>query len=434
MDSLSVTRGEFVYRDVLLVDVGGDGKRHARASESELKAFLDGKSGQKDQVAHWYEAQLIHYALQRSKDKNTAKVRLQQALNQGQLTAPPHIADMEGQMKKEYAAAVRKAKKLASGDSATDVAAKPTKKRKTDEVIDESSKRTKITMTVGGIAIDIEHADLGPAKSKSGKITTSSATKAAKKVAAPKQSSGSAATPVKTLKTPKTKATVTQEQASPPPAQQPAKKGKAAATSPRPVATSGKASTKATAQPKVKAEPKTKAESNPTPASRVKAEPKSEPDGDAMDIDSFASEQPGHRNVTGVYTISCPLVEDQYPKVEGDLRLFLCVDEGKIWGGFELGPKSGVLCTSEIVVGGFMSFEWRARDCEDGRLTFGRGRGCFGEIELYGRDRIGGRFTNLFSDTVDFDGQRRPGPLWCGRSAYSFEQEWEGFVSEAYGR
>ena len=54
----------------------------------------------KDQVGHWYEAQLIHYGLQRSKDKNAAKVRLQQAINQGKLkTQPPHLADMEAQMK-----------------------------------------------------------------------------------------------------------------------------------------------------------------------------------------------------------------------------------------------------------------------------------------------------------------------------------------------
>lgn len=94
-----VTRGEFLYRDILLVDCGGDLKRHARAPESEIKRLLNGKDV-KDQVGHWCEAQLIHYGLQRSKDKNTAKVRLQQALNQGKLKSqPPHLADMEGQMK-----------------------------------------------------------------------------------------------------------------------------------------------------------------------------------------------------------------------------------------------------------------------------------------------------------------------------------------------
>ena len=61
-------RGEFAYRDTLFVDVGGEGKRHPRAPESELKNLLNGKAP-KDEVAHWYEAQLIHYGLQRSKGK-----------------------------------------------------------------------------------------------------------------------------------------------------------------------------------------------------------------------------------------------------------------------------------------------------------------------------------------------------------------------------
>jgi hypothetical protein len=49
-----VVRGEFVYQMTLFVDVGGEGKRHPRASESELKALLNGKAA-KDQVAHWYK-------------------------------------------------------------------------------------------------------------------------------------------------------------------------------------------------------------------------------------------------------------------------------------------------------------------------------------------------------------------------------------------
>lgn len=55
----SIVRGEFSYRDALFVDVGGEGKRYSRASEHELKDLLNGKA-LKDQVAHFYEAQLIH--------------------------------------------------------------------------------------------------------------------------------------------------------------------------------------------------------------------------------------------------------------------------------------------------------------------------------------------------------------------------------------
>ena len=64
-------------------------------------------------------------------------------------------------------------------------------------------------------------------------------------------------------------------------------------------------------------------------------------------------------------------------------------------------------------------------------MTFGRG--CFGDI-LFGDRKVSGTFSNLFPETIHFEGVRRPGPLWCGRSAHSFQQEWDGYVSEAYGR
>lgn len=47
-----VVRGEFLYRDTLFVDVGGEGKRHPRASESELKDLLNGRTP-KDRVQHF---------------------------------------------------------------------------------------------------------------------------------------------------------------------------------------------------------------------------------------------------------------------------------------------------------------------------------------------------------------------------------------------
>ncbi|KAK4544596.1 hypothetical protein LTR36_004168 [Oleoguttula mirabilis] len=181
-----IVRGEFMYRDTLLVDVGGDLKRHPRASEAELKTLLDGTAS-KDQVGHWYEAQLIHYGLQRSKEKNAAKVRLQQALNQGKgkLKVPPHIADMEVQMKKDYAGAVRKAKALAKSTQGGGGGSK-VGKRKNDEVGAESSKRTKIAVSVGDITINIEQGMNASAAKKS----TSKASlekPVPKKTATPKQ-------------------------------------------------------------------------------------------------------------------------------------------------------------------------------------------------------------------------------------------------------
>ena len=36
-----IIRGEFVYHNVLLVDAGGDLKRHPRASLGDIKTLLD---------------------------------------------------------------------------------------------------------------------------------------------------------------------------------------------------------------------------------------------------------------------------------------------------------------------------------------------------------------------------------------------------------
>ncbi|KAK5676958.1 hypothetical protein LTS10_010722 [Elasticomyces elasticus] len=468
MDAATVTRGEFIYRDTLFVDVGGEGKRHPRAAETELRNLLNGKAQQKDQVAHWYEAQLIHYGLQRSRDKNTAKVRLQQALGQGKIKVPPHISDMEAQMKKEYAAAVRKVKRSADGDSTGAASTSVSKKRKADDAPVETSKRTKITVNVNGIAIDIEHDGAEPTKAKNTKkVSAAKPTKAVesdvpKEVAKSKPATAAHDQSSKPSKIPSTSKVTAPPKFKP---SAPSTKGKEVVDSKVKAEPKSKAQpkvkaelkakpepkvkpeAKAKAEPKVKPEAKAKAEPKAKPEPKVKAEPtlsratpvkreaqiKAEPTDDHMDIDRFAQGTPTQHNVTGVYNIYSQQLAEQLPEQADKLRLFLCVDEGKIWGGFELGMKSGVLRTDEVHIDQPVTFGWRARDSwEEGKLKFGRG--CFGEIVLYGQQQVPGTFNNLFNEPLVFEGQRKPGPLWCGRSAYSFEQEWEGFVSEAYGR
>ncbi|RMY68335.1 hypothetical protein D0863_07202 [Hortaea werneckii] len=452
-----VVRGEFVYRDTLFVDVGGDGKRHPRASPLELKDLLNGKVA-KDQVGHWYEAQLIHYGLQRSKQKDTAKVRLQQALSQGKLKVPPHIADMEGQMKKDYAAAVRKAKKSVGGENAL---AKTTKRRNDEAEGETSSKKTKIAMSVGDISINVEQ---GATVSEGRKWSSKSSTKAtpgkinAKQTADPEEKSSSKTTPAKATakQTTKTSKPAASTPGVTPKTTKSTKKGQADSHDERAAefwgdstpsskaATTSKARAepRSKAEPRVRSEPKTKSEPNIEPEPRIKKEPgtkktatiKTEPESDRMQIDSFAQEMPGTRNVTGVYNISCSQLAEQVgPDEASNFRLFLCVDNGTLWGGFELGWKSGVLRADEVAVDRYVSFGWRARDNDrGGSLTFGRG--CFGEIALHGQNEVAGTSTGLFVEPVAFEGRRRPGPLWCGRSPYSFQQEWDGFVKEAYGR
>ncbi|KAB2100370.1 hypothetical protein AG0111_0g11512 [Alternaria gaisen] len=92
-----VRRGDFVYSSVLYADPGGN--HHTCANVAELAALLrpeapnlynNGKKPEvttpvKDQVWHFYAAQLIHYGLPVTKDKNAAKVRLLNAMNQFKL-------------------------------------------------------------------------------------------------------------------------------------------------------------------------------------------------------------------------------------------------------------------------------------------------------------------------------------------------------------
>jgi len=110
-----IARDGFYYNGDLHVEVGNL-NRHKRASIPEITAILrpDLKQSKavppKDPVGHWYEAQLIHYGLPPSRDKARAKMRLLEALNTSKLVVPEGIARLEAQLKKDYAAAERKAK------------------------------------------------------------------------------------------------------------------------------------------------------------------------------------------------------------------------------------------------------------------------------------------------------------------------------------
>lgn len=74
-----------VYHGQNFVDVGNANHRK-RASKEELTALLrpslsSKNTPAKDEVGHFYEAQLVRYGLAASKSQPTAKVRLLDALN-----------------------------------------------------------------------------------------------------------------------------------------------------------------------------------------------------------------------------------------------------------------------------------------------------------------------------------------------------------------
>lgn len=493
--SQSIVRGEFVYYNALFVDVGGALKRHARASPSDLKIYLDGQAP-KDQVAHFYEAQLIHYGLQRSKEKNTAKVRLQQALNHGRLTVPPHVVEMEAQMKREYAAGVKRSRNAAGNvarGNEVDSGLASGKKRNQNSTDLESasspSKKTRITMKVGDVEVSIDQSAIGAAgngsKTKSASRSPVTASSPSKSQAIhtttttptrkPPVTSQIKKTPQSQVQFPPFLANKSPRKLVQPPGTSPLAKP---SVTPSPKKTTqsklqfppflaGKGPSKSTQssgtpltspspqkrepklEPKVKKEPsasqwsltkaslkpgpKVKQESSATQWSPTKASPKikAEIKSESDNVDS-----PETRFITGVYKVSSPQLEQQYPHEAGNLRFFLCVDNEarKLWGGFQLAQKSGVLClTGDYTsTNAPLSFGWRARDSEQGKLSFGRG--CFGEITFFDNGRFRATISHLFPELIELEGERRPGPLWCGKSAWQFEREWDGFVAEAYGR
>lgn len=464
----AANRGEFHYRDTLFVSIGSEGdKNHPRAPESEIRDLLDGKI--KDRFAHFYEAQCVHYGLQRSRDKNRAKVILQQTLAKGELKEQPAaLVQLEAELKKEYAGNVRKAKAAAKAETSGEV--KPatkaaSMKRKNDETVEESGKRTKISVNVDGISISIDHAS----EKKSTKKTAATTTQTSNTTTTPTEPAGKAkvkavtsksATAVKTAAPTKGDGKSAKAPAKTAPVKSPANGTAATPKSKSKAEPKVKQEGTAKSATKVKAEPKVTTETKVKSETKVKAEPKikkektvkKEPGMPAfktevIDAAAFAyddqpdfdntlginDEMPQH-SVTGFYTIYSDQIAQQVPEEADNLRLFLCEDRqtDTIWGGFQIAHKSGVIRIDGNLDDIHWSFAWRSRDADTGELRFGRG--CEGGM-AWEDGEVRGEIVGMFpGEPITFAGCRRPGPLWCGRSAYSFRQEWDGFVQEAYGR
>jgi hypothetical protein len=117
-------RGDFEFSSILYADAGNN-NRHPRASVAELAALLRPEApslyskGRKPEPStpaqdppwHFYSAQILHYGLPFTKTKNTAKVRLLDAMNQFKLEVPAWVLKLEGELKKEWEAENRKLKK-----------------------------------------------------------------------------------------------------------------------------------------------------------------------------------------------------------------------------------------------------------------------------------------------------------------------------------
>jgi hypothetical protein len=127
-----IRRGDFLYSSILYADPG-NANHHPRTSVAELAALLrpeapslysGGRKPEpsfavKDPPWHFYSAQLIHYGLPITKNKNGAKVRLLNAMNHFKLEVSAWVLKVEGELKKEWESENRKMKKAAGSGAAT---------------------------------------------------------------------------------------------------------------------------------------------------------------------------------------------------------------------------------------------------------------------------------------------------------------------------
>ncbi|KAL0930118.1 uncharacterized protein CTRU02_214938 [Colletotrichum truncatum] len=160
-----VIRDDFSYAGDSF-SVSASGHVHRRYTLPELKAHFKGTGTVKDHPAHWYEAQLLHYGLPKSKVKGTAKLRLMDAVNAGTIAVPASLTALEREMKKEWTKANKSLSKP-SGNSKVGA----TKRKATD---------VQVSSTGGAsvsVSVTVKHELASPSPAKKSRTTTKPAAK-----------------------------------------------------------------------------------------------------------------------------------------------------------------------------------------------------------------------------------------------------------------
>lgn len=482
-----VSRDNFFYNGELFVDVGNF-NRHKRATVDEISSLLrpDVKkpkkatngSPPKDQVGHWYEAQLIHYGLPPSKDKARAKMRLLEALNASRLNVPSNITKVESDLRKEYAAAERKAKaeyKASQGaveKSGSHVTGKKRKQSETsgnannininislgndfprpysDGNVTESRPPAKKTKTGSSNPKQDTRNTNNPSSSKPSEKTNipktvQSPSKAPKATKIPLQTARSSslserwrtdptigygpinlATGQRYYKTTSGEVVLRDRDDPPPNVAKPAaaKKAPTKKEPTTPKASRVEQEPKAKPERKIKSEPKTQEALNVVKGAMAKKEAK-------VKKETSTANAPSLGLINGIYDISCPTVEEEWPTVSTDLTLTLALSGTTVWGAYDLGMFYGIIYlpgrpweASDQPI----PFTWRGREEGEGMMSFGED--CDGEISFLGNGEIEG-WISVYGQ-CEFRGVRRVEAGTNVRSAGSMRGEWEGYNEDAY--
>lgn len=427
-----ISRHGFFYNGDLHVEVG-DFNRHKRATLQELIALLrpDLKQSRaaappKDQVGHWYEAQLLHYGLPGSKVKATAKIRLLDALNAKKLAVPAWVSKLEDDLRKEYNAADKKARteyKAAQGlgtggSGARAESASTNRKRKQSD----SAVNVNVNINFAPSAGVIPH----ELSSGGHQVSRVPAAKKARKTAAPTPEKKIAAKD--SAKKPKEKRPIAKKT--------PVSKQTAGS----PILSSQPAGFKAA---RVKKEEKSPAKIKSEKKLPTKNEPLVKSEYDLKQEPSIKNEftptpNPPLGLINGIYDIHCPAISDNF-MTKKPLTLLLTLATPTIWGAYDFGPFSGIMqiCQRPYTASPIgIPLQWRGRepgepddsDLEDEPRVSDPGGGS---IAFLGGGRIEGTI-NIYGD-VAFEGMRRDGPGYALRSAEDMEEE-SSYLADVWSR
>ncbi|PSN71010.1 hypothetical protein BS50DRAFT_659927 [Corynespora cassiicola Philippines] len=444
-----VRRGDFFYSSVLYVDVG-NGNHHPRANVPELAALLrpdtpkPTKTAQtqvpltptKDQVGHWYTAQLVHYGLLRTNDKNAAKVRLLNALNQSKLEVPAWISKMEGELRKEWESDNRRLKKGSKGTAKYGSGA-----RAAPATNDNSGVHVNVAVNLS-VSPGFLSTPQPSRSSLSNILVTKTDTLPPHKAPSTKrkrQNEPDAKTaPTRSSKTPKTTPKKSQEHTlndvssnNTPFAKKSRVKSEARMKkgTTRKRETTTKKETATTKQPAVKKEHAIKRESVFSKEPRAKK--------NTTTHEEYSNSVP--LTLSRTYEITCPsATENLY--IHSGLDLQLLKDEGSDvwWAGFtwdawnvviKMQPGPGAMGN----LGQPCTLGWRFQNYDTGEIRFWQG--CTGYMTCFSDSSLSASLFNVPDvGTVEFWGTRLPGSREGERTVREFEQDWDNFRLQTYGR
>ena len=446
-----VVKDNFVYNGDLFVDVGNL-NRHKRASVAELTEVLrpdlkKPKNGAtvKDPVGHWYEAQLIHYGLPPSKDKARAKMRLLENLNQSKLNIPPQITAIETALKKEFAAAERKAKARYKAS----LAATPSTQKES-----ASTKKRKVADNQNPFPTVNVNASVGDALSPN---SSSPAPPKKRKLQTATRGGSTSVPPAKLSHAAWQQNMTAAETAKPRPKQTARRSGSSLLSFRAKVASShmesalnaphanapfeaanNKGSTqkdlKPRKEPKKEPKPAIKKEAKVKQERPIKKEPKvkAESTSDAKTIVGSSRSAPASLGlINGLYEVSCPVIEREWD--DDGFTIVLTLDSPSVWGEYDFGMFSGILRIPQrpfVASGDTLPFEWRGRENSEGEMSFGGN--CVGGISFLGNGYIEG-WINVYGE-CRFEGTRMDGPGTAMSSAADLQDQWDSYNEDEYER